>query len=44
MDAHGQYPQTCPYDGECDQCGYFEERSETIYLKQKRKFIKEAFA
>lgn len=37
MDAWGIYPKTCPYDGDCDQCGYFVKREETDYLRRKLK-------
>ena len=44
MDAHGKYPNTCPYDGQCHRCGYFTEREPTKYLERKKKRLKEAFS
>ncbi len=37
MDANDSYPRTCPYDGDCDRCGYFEERKPSLYLKERRR-------
>ena len=37
MDLRGKYPDTCPYEGKCDQCSYFEERKPTKYLMQERR-------
>jgi len=42
MDLFGSYPSTCPYDGDCDYCGYFKERKVTKYLLKKRKELREA--
>ncbi len=39
MDLAGHYPSTCPYEGDCDRCGYFEERKPTKYLLRKRKNV-----
>jgi len=37
MDLRGKYPDTCPYEGKCDQCSYFRERKPTKYLMQERR-------
>jgi len=39
MDMFGRYPASCPYDGDCDECGYFEEKTATKYLLRKRKLV-----
>jgi hypothetical protein len=44
MDLRGAYPRSCPYEGDCDRCGYFEERKPTKYLMRERErqgFLKE---
>lgn len=43
MDASGSYPKSCWREGDCDNCGYFKERTPTSYLKRKNKLLKEAF-
>jgi hypothetical protein len=35
MDFRGQYPETCPYQGQCHRCGYFQEREPTRYILRK---------
>ena len=39
MDLVGKYPATCPNKGDCDGCGYFEEREPTEYLERKKRDI-----
>lgn len=39
MDLIGRYPSTCPYDGDCDRCGYFKEREPTSYVLRKMKLV-----
>jgi len=41
MDLIGRYPKTCPYNGDCDGCGYFEERQPSKYLLRKEGLLKE---
>jgi len=41
MDMSMHYPKTCPYDGDCDRCGYFEERKPTKYLTRQLALLKE---
>lgn len=43
MDLRVIYPSTCPYGGDCDRCGYLEEREPSNYLIRKKKLLFECF-
>lgn len=44
MDLFMNYPSTCPHEGDCDGCGYFQLREPTKYLKKKERDLKEAMS